>query len=173
VLEICAKIFTKMLMMNTIAFQHLFSEENIYLIKDEFKASSSETSTPKVTEVMTPNFYQPKTKVIILLNTLQPAHTELLTKILTAVQLNLESVDLIELDKMDNIDLSQVFSQKSVKQVISFGIDLAKVQINFPLNNYQISENQGIKFIMSDTLSDLENDIPKKKALWTALKAMF
>jgi DNA polymerase III psi subunit len=118
-------------------------------------------------------YYQPKQKVIIILTSLNPADSELLGKILGAVKLDLQSVDIIELDKNQEVNLSQIFIQKSVNQVVIFGINLSKVSLDIKLTPYQILEKQGIKFIYSDSLTDIQNDIPKKKALWGSLKGMF
>ncbi|MES2517200.1 MAG: hypothetical protein V4585_03765 [Bacteroidota bacterium] len=173
--------------MNVIALKQLFAGEDIYLLKDEFKSPSVEkVMTQKsventvnniqntaIVEVILPNYYQPKRKVIILLNNLNPTDNELLTKILSAVKLDLQSVDVIELDKTNGVDLSQIILQKSVNHVISFGIVLPKVKLEIALTPYEIKEKEDIKFIFSDALTDLQNDIPKKKALWSALKAMF
>ena len=90
-----------------------------------------------------------------------------------AVKLDLQSVDIIELDKNQEVNLSQIFMQKFVNQVITFGIDLLKVSLDVKLIPYQIHENQGVKFIYSNSLPDIQNDIPKKKALWGSLKEMF
>jgi len=160
-----------------IALQQLFSGENIYLFKDEFViptlfVNNIEThgQTTLITEK---NYYQPKQKAIILLNSLNPADSELLGKILGAVKLDLSSVDIIELAKNKSIDLSQIFTQNSVDQLITFGVNLSEINIDIFLTPYQIFEKQGIKFIYSDSLSDIQHDIPKKKALWGSLKAMF
>jgi DNA polymerase III psi subunit len=118
-------------------------------------------------------YYQPKQKVIILVTILNPVDSELLGKILGAVKLDLQSVDVIELDKNKEINLSQIFTQKSVSQVVIFGIDSSKVNLDVKLTPYQILEKQAIKFIYSDSLTDIQNDIPKKKALWGSLKEMF
>jgi len=160
-----------------IALQQLFSGENIYLFKDEFViptlfVNNIETHG-QTTPITEKNYYQPKQKVIILLNSLNPADSELLGKILGAVKLDLSSVDIIELAKNKSIDLSQIFTQNSVNQLIAFGVNLSEINIDIFLTPYQIFEKQGIKFIYSDSLSDIQHDIPKKKALWGSLKAMF
>jgi DNA polymerase III psi subunit len=153
---------------NKTALQQLFAGEDIYLLKNEFVVVGDEIAQEK-----TKQYYKPKQKVIILVNSLNPTDSELLGKILGAVKLDLPSVDVIELDKNQNVDLSQAFTQKSVNQVITFGINLSKVNLDIKLTPYQILENQGIKFIYSDSLTDIQNDVPKKKALWGSLKEMF
>lgn len=153
---------------NKTALQQLFAGENIYLLKNEFEIAVEVIPQEKPIQ-----YYQPKQKVIIILTSLNPADSELLGKILGAVKLDLQSVDIIELDKNQEVNLSQIFVQKSVNQVVIFGIDLSKVSLDIKLTPYQILEKQGIKFIYSDSLTDIQNDIPKKKALWGSLKGMF
>ena len=156
---------------NKTALQQLFAGENIYLLKDEFVEN-----TPLAMETQTTThvqYYQPKQKVVVLITSLNPTDSELLGKILGAVKLDLLSVDIVELDKNQDINLSKIFTQNSVNQVITFGIDLLKVSLDVKLIPYQILENQGIKFIYSDSLTDIQNDVPKKKALWGSLKEMF
>ncbi len=136
--------------------------------KTPLSESPQPTTAQKVVE-----YYQPKQKVIVLVNELNATDIELLGKILGAVKLDLQSVDIVELDKNLSVNLSQIFSQKSVNQFITFGIDLSKVDIDMKLTPYQITEKQGVKFIFSDSLTDIQNDIPKKKALWGSLKEMF
>jgi DNA polymerase III psi subunit len=154
---------------NKTALQQLFAGENIYLLKNEFNIVTEDIPQEKSIQ-----YYKPKQKVIILLLTsLNPTDSELLGKILGAVKLDLQSVDIIELDKNQTVNLSQIFIQKSVNQLITFGINLSKVSLDIKLNPYQILEKQGIKFIYSDSLTDIQNDIPKKKALWGSLKGMF
>ena len=153
---------------NKTALQQLFAGENIYLLKNEFEIVAEEIPQEKPIQ-----YYQLKQKVIILLTSLNPTDSELLGKILGAVKLDLQSVDIIESDKNQTVNLSQIFIQKTVNQLITFGIDLSKVSLDIKLTPYQILEKQGIKFIYSDSLTDIQNDIPKKKALWGSLKEMF
>ena len=172
---------------NISVLQQLFAGENIYFLKDEFvvvgddtdhhkenaETYSQTTKSPVISTETTPIYYQPQQKVIIVLNRLNTADSELLGKILGAVKLDLSSVDIIEIAKNKAVDLSQIFIQKSVNQVVVFGINLSELNLDVPLIPYQILEKQGIKFIYSDLLSDIQNDIPKKKALWGSLKEMF
>ena len=154
---------------NKIAFQQLFAGEDIYLLKNEFILESQDTHEKKKAI----HYYQPKQKVVILVNQLNPTDSELLGKILGAVKLDLQLVDVIELDKNKEVNLSQILIQKSVNQLVTFGINLSNVSLDVKLTPYQILQNQGIKFIYSDSLTSIQNNIPKKKALWVALKEMF
>lgn len=160
---------------NTVALQQLFLGENIYLLNDEFTKVGEDFNHDKkdIDERKPKEYYQAKQQVIILLTSLNPTDSELLGKILGAVKLDVQSVDIIELTKNKDTDLSQILIQKFVNQVITFGINLSELNLDVSLIPYQILEREGIKFIYSDSLSDIQNDIPKKKALWGSLKEMF
>ena len=153
---------------NKTALQQLFAGEDIYLLKNEFEVVEENIPQEKIIQ-----YYQPKQKVVVLVNQLNLTDSELLGKILGAVKLDLQSVDIIELDKNQEVNLSQILTQKSVNQLITFGINLSKVSLDVNLTPYQILEKQGVKFIYSDSLTAIQNDVPKKKALWGSLKEMF
>lgn len=169
---------------NTYTLQQLLAGEDIFLIKDVAVISEdtdngitgNDSTTPSSvssqTTVPTP-LYRPKYKVVILVKELNPTDVELLGKILGAIQLTLETVEVIEMNKNRNMDLSHIFTQKSVNQLISFDVMMSEVNLMLRLTPYQILESKGIKFISGVSLTDLQNDIPKKKLLWTALKEMF
>ena len=163
---------------NTFALQQLLAGEDIFLVK-EVVVVRGDTDNGIVkplstTQPHTPTpLYRPKHKVVILVKELNPPDSELLGKILTAVQLTLQTVEVIEMNKNPNMDLSHIFTQKSVNQLISFGVMMSEVSLMLRLTPYQILESKGIKFISGISLTDLQNDIPKKKLLWAALKEMF
>lgn len=168
----------------TFALQQLLAGEDIFYIKEVVNGNNDHgingsennsitpLSSPIQTIIPTP-LYRPKHKVVILVKELNPTDSELLEKILGAVQLNLQTAEVIELSKNPNLDLSHIFTQKSVNQLISFGIMMSEVNLMLRLTPYQILESKGVKFISGVSLADLQNDIPKKKLLWGALKEMF
>ena len=166
---------------NTFALQQLLAGEDIFLIKDvvlkdennsQNQPLSMSTGSPIQTIIPTP-LYRPKHKVVILVHELKPTDSELLEKILGAVKLTLQNVEVIEMSKNSDMDLSHIFTQKSVSQLISFGVMMSEVNLMLRLTPYQILESKGVKFISGVSLTDLQNDIPKKKMLWGALKEMF
>ena len=171
---------------NTFALQQLLAGEDIFLIKEVVfvpgdtdngivKPLSVSTGSPREinqSQIPVP-LYRPKHKVVILVKELNPTDSQLLGKILGAVQLTLQTVEVIEMSKNPNMDLSHIFTQKSVNQLISFGVMTSEVNLMLRLTPYQILESKGVKFISGVSLTDLQNDIPKKKLLWGALKVMF
>ena len=168
---------------NTFTLQQLLAGEEIFLVKEVVvfegtnnNISGNDSVTPlsvsPQTTIPTP-LYRPKHKVVILVKELNPIDAELLGKILGAVQLTVQTVEIIEMSKNPNMDLSHIFTQKSVNQLISFGVMMSEVNLMLRLTPYQILESKGVKFISGVSLTDLQNDIPKKKLLWAALKEMF
>lgn len=166
---------------NTFALQQLLAGEDIFLIKDvilkdennsQIQSLSPSMESSRQTTMPVPLF-RPKHKVVILVHELNPADIELLEKILGAVKLTLQQVEIIEMSKNFDIDLSHIFMQNSVSQLISFGVMMSEVNLMLRLTPYQILESKGVKFISGVSLTDLQNDIPKKKMLWGALKEMF
>ena len=167
---------------NTFTLQQLLVGEDIFLIKDVVlkdennnqtqPLSVSTTGSPRQTTIPTPLF-RPKHKVVILVKELNLTDSELLEKILGAVKLTLQNVEVIEMSKNPNMDLSHIFTQNSVNQLISFGVMMSEVNLMLRLTPYQILESKGVKFISGVSLTDLQDDIPKKKMLWSALKEMF
>jgi DNA polymerase III psi subunit len=164
---------------NAFALQQLLAGEDIFLIKDvvsgdhELKNVVSGDTNHGSTPPTTTPLYRPKHKVVILVKELNPTDSELLGKILGAVQLTLQNVEIIEMGKNKDLNLSHIFTQKSVNQLISFGVMMSEVNLMLRLTPYQILESKGVKFISGVSLTDLQNDIPKKKLLWAALKEMF
>ena len=166
---------------NTFTLQQLLAGEDIYVIAPPEVAPLPPIGELKLdsnSRVLAPpsgvgGLFRPKHKVVILVHELNPTDVELLEKILGAVQLTLPTVEVVEMSKNPNMDLSHIFTQKSVNQLISFGVMMSEVNLMLRLTPYQILESKGIKFISGVSLTDLQNDIPKKKLLWGALKEMF
>ena len=167
---------------NTFALQQLLAGEDIFLVVAPPAPDGGAKSESRVLAPPSGRFddstggavlYRPKHKVVILVHELNPADVELLEKILGAVKLTLQNVEVIEMSKNTNIDLSHIFTQKSVSQLISFGVMMSEVNLMLRLTPYQILESKGVKFISGVSLTNLQDDIPKKKMLWGALKEMF
>ncbi len=173
---------------NTILFQQLFAGEQLYVIpektvqKDEISvekkpivASIAEqvVAEVKVEKVHEPLHYVPNHRVVILVDDCSDADQALLGKILTAVKLNLNQVDLVRLADLSQMNARTAFSQNLISHFITFGVALQQIKLEIPLNPYQTKEIKNIRFLFSDALSELQNDVEKKKALWKALQEMF
>jgi DNA polymerase III psi subunit len=175
--------------------QYLFSEDIIYKIpaeaenKQDLKVPvvkvSEEIQPEKVQKTVAPptpapvasvpDFipYNPKNQVLILVDNINQEEMELLGKILGAVQLQIDQVDLLDLSKVGDTSLKNILTQKSLRQLLTFGVSLFRIQLEIPLTPYQIREVQGVKFLYSDALGEIKDDVTRKKALWSAMKAFF
>jgi len=173
---------------NTILFQQLFAGEQLYVIPEK-KVLNEEVSVEKkqivapiaeqvvaaikVEKVQEPLHFVPNHRVVILVDDCSDADQALLGKILTAVKLNLNQVDLVRLADLSQMNARTAFSQNLISHFITFGVALQKIKLEIPLNPYQTKEIKNIRFLFSDALSELQNDVEKKKALWKALQEMF
>ncbi|MCU0324143.1 MAG: hypothetical protein MUF45_02680 [Spirosomaceae bacterium] len=112
-------------------------------------------------------------KVLILTQQISDSEKAFLSKILGAVGLGLDQVDLVELSKIKTLDYQSFIGQKATNQFISFGIGMSKLGWNILLPPYQIKKVEGISFLLADTLSDIEASQSLKKSLWEGLKLLF
>lgn len=114
-----------------------------------------------------------RNKVLILTDTISDSEKALLIKILGAIGLTLDQIDLVELSKVQTLDYQSFLSQNVTKKFVSFGVGLGKINWNILLNIYQPKNVAGVDFLLSDELRVLETNNDLKKILWGALKAMF
>lgn len=114
-----------------------------------------------------------RNQVLILTDTISDSENALLVKILGAIGLTLDQVDLVELSKVQTLDYQSFLSQNVTKKVVSFGVGLGKINWNILLNIYQPKNIAGVDFLLSDELRVLDTNLNLKKTLWGALKAIF
>jgi DNA polymerase III psi subunit len=128
---------------------------------------------PKDATKFVASMFKFQNKVLILTNTISESEKTLLVKIIGAVGLTIEQIDLIELGKIQTLDYQSLLSQNITKKFISFGVGLGKINWNILLNIYQPKNINGIDILLSDELRVLESNLDLKKKLWEALKTMF
>ncbi|WP_044173655.1 hypothetical protein [Flectobacillus major] len=177
--------------------QYLFSEETVYFIpnkevlakpdvKNEIatrhnsenpvKVQNIENvTTAPVAPVAEPDSipYNPKHQVLVIVQHINEEELAFLTKILNAVNLQINQVDLLDLSKIGNASLKALLTEKSVNQLLTFGVSLFKINLEIPLTPYQTREIQGVKLLYSDALGEIKDDLNCKKALWAAMKILF
>ncbi|WP_128544656.1 hypothetical protein [Larkinella soli] len=117
---------------------------------------------------------EPKQKVLILIDEeLQPSEQIFLDKVLKAIHLSLEEVDLMNLAGSGLMDFHAVFENKSIHHFISFGVPFKTVHLDIHLNRYEPLRLFGITFLLADPLSALEADQKLKRKLWLVLQKLF
>ena len=123
-------------------------------------------------------FPTPEHQVLILTDnpltdTLMGSERELLSKILKAVQQDLDHTDVYNFSFLPGYDANHVLSNKRTNYFITFGIPLLKLKLDVLLVPYMPKQVDGIWFLHADPLAHIEKDIEAKKKLWNALKQMF
>ncbi|RYU96798.1 hypothetical protein [Emticicia agri] len=175
---------------------NIVSEKEIVVEKKEIssvKATSIEVTpaaatTPKITAtppppapvVEIPKPVVPVTiplklnhKVLVLTEVISEDEKVLLGNILKAVGLSLAQIDLIEMQKTQQIDYPSFIAQKVTTKFISFGVGLSKLNWDILLIPYQIRTVAAIDFLLANELSAIAADTKLKKDLWAALQKMF
>lgn len=116
--------------------------------------------------IYTETLYRLPKRVIVLLpgawTSLAEEELTLLKKILTAVRLSLDSVQILVRTEV-NLDSLNTYNPSVV---ISFG-----TQLQPSVTPYQSNDKDGVRIIQSDALNQLDD--VKKKNLWNALKQAF
>ncbi len=168
--------------MTTNLANYLFNKETLYrnspieinTVEVQKTAAEMQKGIPaRETLTPTPPSITFKHPVLILVDSISENEKTLLIKILTAIGLTLEQVDLIELSKTQKIDYQYFITQNITKKFVSFGVGLGKLNWKILLNLYQFKNIEGIDYLLSDELRILDSDLNLKKTLWAALKAMF
>ncbi len=169
-------------------YQYLFGNEVLYDIKDtiidEITTNTVITQSDispiqnqisenqEIIKEERPIFIN-QSKVLILVEQMSEGEKELLGKILKAVSLGLDGVDILILKDMESKNFEPVLKQKAIHHFITFGVALQKLKLEILLVPYQIKKLGGINFMYSDSLAIIEQDKAKKIALWNSLKTMF
>jgi|GEM_PF-2469717 len=132
---------------------------------------------PKTPAITTPKLPRNRNQVVIIYNNqqtvyLNPEEEVLLTKIMGAVKLRLEDVELVNINNHRDT-LVDILKDKLVNQILSFGIELRDLDIQIPMEPYRVIRVEGIDMLLADSLFELQLNTDKKKMLWQALQGMF
>lgn len=96
----------------------------------------------------------------------------LLENLMKACQITMDDIALINMAEQE-CAISEIISHLEIQKAIFFGIP--SLNIDLPIGNSEdsviIYDNK--TFIKTSPLSSLQNNVGKKKALWSALKNMF
>ena len=113
-------------------------------------------------------------KVLLLADEdLDPSNLLFLEKILKAVNLNVNGVDLLNLNGVQEVDFAQLLRGKYVNHFITFGVPFERISLDIMMDRYAPVRFEGITFLMADSLPTIEADQNLKKRLWGALQRVF
>ncbi|HEV7331610.1 MAG TPA: hypothetical protein VGN63_11270 [Flavisolibacter sp.] len=104
---------------------------------------------------------------------LPDADLSFLTKVLTACQLSLMDVAIVNGNKLSLQDAPAVLEQTAARFVILFDVAPATFGLpaQTPMYGVQLVEN--LPYVVAPALSQIESSKEAKSQLWTALKQMF
>ena len=113
-------------------------------------------------------------KVLLLADEeLDPSNLLFLEKILRAVNLNIDGVDLLNLHGVKDVDFEALVQDKKIHHFITFGVPFSRIHLDIAMDRYLPVRFFGITFLMADSLPTIEADQLLKKRLWGALKQIF
>ena len=113
-------------------------------------------------------------KVLLLADEeLDPSNLLFLEKILKAVNLNINGVDLLNLRGAQNMDFGELVKGKYINHFITFGVPFERINLDIMMDRYAPARFEGITFLMADSLPTIEADQNLKKRLWAALQRVF
>jgi len=100
-------------------------------------------------------------------------NTIFLEKVLKAVHLNLDGVDILNLAGKKQGDFRTVLENKKVHHIISFGVPFIQINLEIMMNRYDPKQIGGVNFLLAEPLEIVRTDDNNKRALWNCLKIIF
>ncbi|ADB37655.1 hypothetical protein [Spirosoma linguale] len=137
---------------------------------------SPRPTTPSVVPPAQQQHRMPKLnhKVLLLADeALDPSNLLFLEKILKAVNLNIDGVDLLNLHGVQDMNFGELLRGKYINHFITFGVPFERINLDIMMDRYSPVRFEGITFLMADSLPTIEADQDLKKRLWSALRRVF
>jgi len=115
-----------------------------------------------------------KHKVLLLADEgLSPSDLLFLERILKAVNLDINGVDLLNVYGVSDVDFAAVLRHKHIHHFITFGVPFQRINLDIMMDRYHPIRFDGITFLMADSLPVIEANQALKKLLWNSLKRVF
>lgn len=186
--------------MHKAAYQYIFQHDVIYNLRETISFGEDspqvlpQTNADAVQEAPPSGSYAPPTappavqvvaplpqlnhKVLVLVDDpdyqpLSPSDAIFLNKILQAVHLNTDGVDILNLGGAKRMDFRPLLSGKQIHHFISFGVPFLSLNLEILMDRYQPKNIAGINFLLAESLAVIQEDVIHKKRLWASLQKMF
>ena len=104
---------------------------------------------------------------------LPDAELSFLTKVLTACQLSLMDVAIVNWSKLAEPELEDVVEQTAARFVILFGFDPAGFGLPSQTPPFTVHTILDLLAVVAPALNEIESSKPAKGQLWVALKQLF
>ena len=96
-----------------------------------------------------------------------------LTNVLSACQLGLSDVAIVNWQKLEHHTPKDIFNQFITKKVILLDVEPSVLGLTGKLQPYTVINDDFCQFVVAPSLTDIEKSIEAKKQLWNALKHLF
>ncbi len=97
----------------------------------------------------------------------------LFEKIIQSIGLTMDDISLIDISKSPVSSFKVLQRKFNPTSVILFGINPQKLRLNVSVKGYQVIHLNEVQLLFSHRLGQLQEDVERKKLLWTALQSMF
>jgi len=115
-----------------------------------------------------------KTTVVLKSEDLNDINSDLLKKILKAVDLNFpEEVMILKYSGNKPFRITDILKTSQTEVCLCFGFTPQELGLNLDITKYSIFECQPTKSLFANGLSGLNQNSNEKKLLWVALKEIF
>jgi hypothetical protein len=111
--------------------------------------------------------------LIVVADVPLPGELLFLQNVLKAVQLDADTVDLLNLPGWAGKDFGPVLAGRQIDQFLLFGLDFAALGLDIELDAYHPVRFDGITYLRADAPGLIEGDRALKKQLWESLKRIF
>ncbi|SFH40588.1 hypothetical protein [Pedobacter insulae] len=154
----------------------LFFTEDIYLIPQQAVTVGESAVKPMKVEVVFKYLGKNQKNILILVNDDQNEVStvegrELLRKLVKAIDLTANDFALVNYASYKGHHYDDFKTTFGCKLVLAFGVGASDLNLPVQPQNLLVDYN-GVKFIFSSNLDDLERDLPGKKTLWTSLQQL-
>ncbi len=113
-------------------------------------------------------------KMLILVDEeLLPSDVLFLEKVLKAVNLDVNGVDLLNIHGLQGMDFAPILAKKAVHHFFTFGVPFQRINLDIMMDRYQPIRFDGVTFMMADSLATIEADKNLKRRLWESLQKVF
>lgn len=98
---------------------------------------------------------------------------EFLSNLLSACNLSMEDISLINYDQNKEVSYEKIIDQFQSQKILIFGVDASSLGLPFTIPHFQIQIFNNQIFLLIPALRQILNDISLKKQLWICLKKLF
>ncbi|RYZ27735.1 MAG: hypothetical protein EOO10_11820 [Chitinophagaceae bacterium] len=96
-----------------------------------------------------------------------------LTNVLSACQLGLADVAIVNWNKLKEKNVEDIFEQLQSREVLLFNIDPSMFGLPEEVQSYSVNKMGSHQVVVAPSLSEIEKNKEAKKQLWLALKQLF